>query len=35
MEAVNKALSIASEDDVVVITGSFYTIGEVELAGSE
>jgi dihydrofolate synthase/folylpolyglutamate synthase len=30
MNAVNTALSMADKDDLILITGSFYTIGEVD-----
>ena len=31
-EAVNRALEIANPDDLILVTGSFYTIGEVKLS---
>ncbi|HEY3267989.1 MAG TPA: folylpolyglutamate synthase/dihydrofolate synthase family protein [Armatimonadota bacterium] len=35
MEALRRALELASPEDVVVVTGSFYTVGEIDVAALE
>jgi dihydrofolate synthase/folylpolyglutamate synthase len=35
MEALRRALELATEDDVVVVTGSFYVVGEIDVAALE